>query len=140
MTKVDGKNKGMANGGAKKPRGADYLKLVEWSDEDACFIGSAPPIITDACHGDEPAEVYRELCVIVEEWLDIMEADGVPVPAPNLQKRYSGKFNLRTGRELHKALEIRATQQGESLNTFCVNSLKAAVERGSESRRGRNGK
>ena len=119
----------MANAGTKKPREADYLKLVEWSEEDACFVGSAPPIITAACHGDDPVEVYRELCVIVKEWLDIMQADGCPLPAPTLRRQYSGKFNLRTGKELHKALEIRATQQGESLNAFCVKSLKAAVER-----------
>ena len=28
-----------------KAKAARYTKLVEWSDEDGCFIGSAPPII-----------------------------------------------------------------------------------------------
>ena len=64
-----------------KPPGADYLKLVEWREEDGCFVGSAPPLITEACHGDDPADVYRELCVIIEEWLDITERDGRRIPA-----------------------------------------------------------
>jgi predicted RNase H-like HicB family nuclease len=29
-----------------------YLKVVEWSDEDACYIGSAPPLLGQCCHGD----------------------------------------------------------------------------------------
>ena len=112
---------------AKKPRSADYLKIVEWSDEDGCFVGSAPPIIGPACHGPDEVQVYGELCVIVDEWLDIMKRDGAPVPEPTLQKGFSGKFNLRTGPDLHKALEIRATQAGESLNSYCVKRLSEAV-------------
>lgn len=54
----------------------DYVKLVEWSDEDGCFVGSAPPLIGPCCHGDDEAEVYRELCQIVEEWIQIYQEDG----------------------------------------------------------------
>ncbi len=44
-----------------------YIKLVEWSDEDQCFIGQCPGIIGPCCHGDDEAQVYAELCQIVEE-------------------------------------------------------------------------
>jgi predicted HicB family RNase H-like nuclease len=112
---------------ARSRRAADYLKIVEWSAEDGCFVGSAPPIIGPACHGVDEVAVYEELCGIVEEWLEIIARDGVPIPAPILGKRYSGKFNLRIGSELHKALEIRATQAGDSLNAYCVKKLTDAV-------------
>ena len=121
------KNKAEGRAGVKKPRSADYLKIVEWSEEDGCFVGSAPPIIGSACHGQDEAEVYRDLCVILEEWLAIMERDGVPVPPPTLQKEYSGKFNLRAGPALHRALAIRAFQDGDGLNDYCVKKLAAAV-------------
>ena len=121
------KSKDVANTRANKPRGADYLKVVEWSEEDGCFVGSAPPIIGPACHGADEIAVYKELCEIVGEWLEIMERDGVPVPPATLQKDYSGKFNLRTGPELHKALEIRATQVGYSLNAYCVRKLQEGL-------------
>ncbi len=29
-----------------------YVKIVEWSPEDACFVGSAPPLVGRCCHGD----------------------------------------------------------------------------------------
>ena len=116
------------NIGATRPRGADYLKLVEWSEEDDCYVGSALPLIGPCCHGSDQVEVYKELCEIVEEWLEIMERDGTPAPPP-LHKAYSGKFNLRTGADLHKMLDIRATQAGESLNAYCVRELTRATQR-----------
>jgi hypothetical protein len=48
-----------------------YVKIVEWSPEDACFVGSAPPLVGRCCHGDREEEVFAELSQIVEEWLAI---------------------------------------------------------------------
>lgn len=31
--------------------GDKYVKLVEWSDEDGCFIGSCPELFSGGCHG-----------------------------------------------------------------------------------------
>lgn len=61
---------------------ARYLKLVEWSDEDQCFVGECPGIIGRCCHGDDESQVYAELCQIVEEWIAILKADGTPLPPP----------------------------------------------------------
>jgi len=55
---------------------ARYIKIVEWSDEDQCFIGQCPGIVGPCCHGDNEAEVYAELCQIVDEWLDILNGRG----------------------------------------------------------------
>jgi hypothetical protein len=30
---------------------ARYVKLVEWSDEDQCYVGSAPGLLLGGCHG-----------------------------------------------------------------------------------------
>ena len=49
---------------------AKYIKIVEWSDEDECFIGYCPGIIGPCCHGDDEVEVYRQLCEIVDEVLE----------------------------------------------------------------------
>lgn len=58
---------------------AGYVKLVEWSDEDQCFVGSCPSVIGPCCHGADEAGVYRELRQIVDEWLEIIHReDGAP--------------------------------------------------------------
>ena len=46
---------------------ARYTKIVEWSDEDQCYVGSAPGLIFGGCHGPDEKEVFAELCEIVEE-------------------------------------------------------------------------
>ena len=61
---------------------ARYIKIVEWSDEDQCFVGQCPGIVGPCCHGDNEAEVYAELCEIVDEWIDIFKQDGKPLPPP----------------------------------------------------------
>ena len=38
---------------------AKYAKIVEWSDEDQCYIGSAPGLIFGGCHGDDEKEVFN---------------------------------------------------------------------------------
>lgn len=59
---------------------ARYVKIVEWSDEDQCFVGMCPGIVRPCCHGDDETKVYAELCEIVEEWLDTPKQDGKPLP------------------------------------------------------------
>jgi predicted RNase H-like HicB family nuclease len=61
---------------------ARYIKIVEWSDDDQCFVGQCPGLIGPCCHGDDEAKVYAKLCRIVEEWIDLMKKDGKPLPPP----------------------------------------------------------
>jgi predicted RNase H-like HicB family nuclease len=59
---------------------ARYIKIVEWSDEDQCFVGQCPGIVRPCCHGGNEAEVYAELCGIVDEWIETLKRDGKPLP------------------------------------------------------------
>ena len=53
-----------------------YLKVVEWSEEDQCYVGRCPGLMLGGVHGDDEAAVYAELCQAVEEWIRICEQDG----------------------------------------------------------------
>ena len=59
---------------------ARYVKIVEWSDEDQCYVGSAPGLILGGCHGDDERQVFEELCQIVEEAIDLYQQDGKSLP------------------------------------------------------------
>jgi len=104
-----------------------YLKIVEWSDEDDCFVGQAPGLFYGGCHGDDEAKVYRELCKLVDLVLEDFDETGDPLPPATAGKRYSGRFNLRVGEDLHKLLAIRSLKDGDSLNSYCVKALRRAV-------------
>ena len=59
---------------------ARYVKIIEWSDEDQCYIGSAPGLIYGGCHGPDERAVFEELCQIVDEVIKLYRADGKPLP------------------------------------------------------------
>jgi predicted HicB family RNase H-like nuclease len=109
-----------------KAKAARYMKIVEWSEEDGCFVGSAPPLIGPCCHGKDEAKVYAQLCRIVEEWVEILETDGHELPEPLAAKKFSGKFVLRVEPALHRRLAAKALAAGESLNSYCVKTLVKA--------------
>jgi predicted HicB family RNase H-like nuclease len=104
-----------------------YLKVVEWSEEDQCFVGRLPGLAFGGVHGDDEQEVYAELCEVAEEWIRILEEDGTPLPPPTAGRQYSGKFNLRVGKELHERLALESLKADESLNSYCVKLLKDGV-------------
>lgn len=103
-----------------------YLKIVEWSDADKCYIGSAPPIVGRSCHGKTEADVLKQLNVIVEEWVGILLRDGQPLPPPTAGKTYSGKFLVRVPPALHQKAALKAMARGESLNQFVAEALAKA--------------
>jgi hypothetical protein len=95
--------------------------------ENGCFVGSAPPLIGPCCHGPNEAKVYAEFCRIVEEWIELLENGGTPLPETTADRRkYSGKFVLRVEPALHRRLGLKAMAAGESLNSFCAKTLTKA--------------
>lgn len=102
-----------------------YLKIVEWSEEDGCYVGTCPGLMRGGVHGDDESAVYSELCDAVADWIRIYEEDGEPLPDATAGKEYSGKFLLRPGKELHKDLAVHAMRVGESLNAYCINLLQS---------------
>jgi predicted HicB family RNase H-like nuclease len=101
-----------------------YLKVVEWSEDDRCYVGTCPGLMLGGIHGQDEADVYKELCEAVEEWIQIQEEDGDPLPEATAGKEYSGKFVVRVGKDLHRELVLRALREGQSLNSYCVNVLR----------------
>jgi len=63
-------------------KGDRYVKLVEWSPEDNCFIGSCPELFYGGCHGPDAKAAFAQLCDIVEETIQLYEQDGKPLPTP----------------------------------------------------------
>jgi predicted RNase H-like HicB family nuclease len=59
---------------------ARYVKIVEWSEEDQCYVGSSPGLIYGGCHGSNEREVFDELCQIVVEAITIYKEDGRQLP------------------------------------------------------------
>ncbi|HRA88355.1 MAG TPA: type II toxin-antitoxin system HicB family antitoxin [Planctomycetaceae bacterium] len=57
-----------------------YVKIIEWSDEDNCFVGSCPGLFYGGCHGIDERAVFDELCQIVQETIELYQNEGRTLP------------------------------------------------------------
>ena len=57
-----------------------YAKIVQWSEEDQCYVGTAPGLVFGGCHGTDERAVFEELCQIVEEAVMLYVQEGRPLP------------------------------------------------------------
>jgi hypothetical protein len=64
--------------------GDQYHKWVEWSEEDQTYIGMCPDLIT-GIHGDDPVQLYSELCEVVDEVISHFEAERRTLPLPRIR-------------------------------------------------------
>ena len=59
-----------------------YVKVVAWDEQDQCYIGRCPGLMFGGVHGDDETAVYQELCQAIDEWIQLHEAEGRPLPTP----------------------------------------------------------
>jgi predicted RNase H-like HicB family nuclease len=69
-----------------------YVKIVEWSEEDGCFVGSCPGLFYGGCHGPDEMQVFAELRQIVDEVIDLYKRDGKPLPPATSGRDYANRM------------------------------------------------
>jgi predicted RNase H-like HicB family nuclease len=59
-----------------------YLKFVQWSDEDDCYIGYCPDLFPwgGVCHGATEEKTYAQLCALVREEIEDLRQSGKEIP------------------------------------------------------------
>jgi len=71
---------------------ARYVKIVEWSEEDQCYVGSSPGLLCGGCHADDEKQVFDELCQIVEETITLYRKDNKALPPPTSGRDFSNRM------------------------------------------------
>ncbi len=66
-----------------------YVKIIEWSEKDQCYVGSCPGLLYGGCHGNVENEVFEELCRVVDEAVELYKKDAKPLPPPTSGKDYA---------------------------------------------------
>jgi predicted RNase H-like HicB family nuclease len=64
-----------------------YLKIVEWSDEDQCYVGKCPALFFGGVHGSDEADVYKRLVDAVVDVLEGKIEKGEPLRTPTAGKK-----------------------------------------------------
>lgn len=97
-------------------------------DEGAWFV-SIPDLPGCISQGATPGDAIEMIRDAQRLWLQVALEDGRPIPEPNtaLSHSYSGKFNVRVPKDLHRDLVRAAEAQGVSLNLFVATALSRAL-------------
>lgn len=99
--------------------------LVEFPDLPGCMSD-----------GETVEEAIRNGEEAVRDWIAAMKEAGRPIPAPSHSDRYSGKWQMRVPKSLHRRLAGRARDEGVSLNTLAVTLMAEGLgERSTAKRR-----
>lgn len=71
---------------------ARYVKIVGWSDEDGCYVGSAPGLVMAGCHGADEMTVLAELREIVEDAIALYRRDAKPLPPATAGRDFANRL------------------------------------------------
>lgn len=103
-----------------------YLKLqyairLKKNSDGSYFaeIEELPGCMTEA---DSEKEVLEMIEDAKKAWIEIALKRKLPIPEPTSEE-YSGKFNVRLPKYLHRQLAYKAKQENVSLNTLITSTL-----------------
>ena len=107
-------------------------KIEITPEEDGTGFNAAIPDL-EGCmaFGETIEEAYEMIVEIKQAWLEIALERGWRIPEPPLEefKEYSGRFNVRLPRYLHREISEMAEREGTSLNQLVVAFLSEGAER-----------
>jgi predicted RNase H-like HicB family nuclease len=118
---------------------ADRYEIDIVPNEHGGYYARIPDFPTIFTGGPSPDEAMRNALAAIDLMLEEYQDRGLPVPEP--LESFSGQFNVRLPRSLHRELVHRAERQGVSLNAMVSFLLAQAVglERGKAKQPGPTG-
>lgn len=87
-------------------------------------IEELPGCITE---GDTEEEVLKMIEDAKKRWLEVALGRKLNIPEP-VSDEFSGKFNVRVPKFLHRKLAYKAKEEKVSLNTLITTTLASAIK------------
>ena len=103
-----------------------YTYQVSWSEEDQEYVATVAEFPSLSWLDADRQQAEQSFLDLVAEVVEDIEASGEVAPTPLGNRRYSGKFNVRTSPSLHRRLSIEAISEGISLNALVNQKLASA--------------
>ncbi len=100
-----------------------YYGSIEASVEDRCLYGKLEfidPLVN--YEGDTVQALEAAFHDAVNDYIETCQAKGIEP-----QKPYRGTFNVRVGRDLHRAAAVAARQRGLNLNELVKRALEHEI-------------
>jgi len=107
----------------KKHDRFDGYTVNVFLDDDGDYLAHFVEMPNISAFGESPEEALSELAIAWEGVKESYRKHDEPVPVAPARKEYSGQFNVRIDRRLHRALAIEAAKAGVSLNAIVSQKL-----------------
>lgn len=104
-----------------------YAYRVAWSAEDCAFVATVAELPSLSVVADDVEEAVHELRQLVDDVVKDMVSEGEEVPEPLSTREYSGKFQVRISRDLHRKLALEAAEQHVSMNRLVNDRLASTA-------------
>lgn len=100
-----------------------YDYRVQWSVEDQEFVGLVTEFPSLSWLSADQVEALEGIRALVRSVVDDLAASGEPIPVPLSERRFSGRFLVRTDPRTHARLSAEAATLGVSLNSLVNQKL-----------------
>lgn len=104
-----------------------YSYRVSWWEEDEAFVGTVAELPSLSVVEDDFDDAFHGIRRLAADIVQDMVSQGEVVPEPLSTRTYSGKFQVRVSRELHRRLAIEAAERHVSMNRLVNDRLASAV-------------
>jgi antitoxin HicB len=98
-------------------------------DEGGGYLVSFPDFNECIADGETIEEAIAEGYEALNAVIATLEEQNLPVPEPGSFGAFSGKFVQRLPKSVHARLQIRARQEGVSLNTLATTYIVEGLSR-----------
>lgn len=109
----------------ERPDVSHYAHRVMWSSDDDEYVATCTEFPSLSWLAGSQADALRGLDELIAAVIDDLAANDEPIPEPIADRRYSGRFNVRVGEQLHRELVLEAAEAGLSLNQYVIRRLSA---------------
>lgn len=102
------------------------IEIVEDKKEGGYAL-HCPELNGCITYADTIEEGLKMLEDAKRNWFMACLEDNIPIPEPSNLEDYSGQFKLRMPKSLHKLLAQRSSEEGISMNQYCVYLLSKGI-------------
>jgi len=100
-----------------------YTYRITWSKEDQEFVGLCAEFPSLSWLDESPQAALAGIIDLVSSCIDDLRETGEKIPKPISNRKYSGKFMVRVPTDTHRALAIKAAENGTSINRIVSEKL-----------------
>jgi predicted HicB family RNase H-like nuclease len=100
-----------------------YTYRITWSEDDGEFVGLCVEFPSLSWLAKSPEAALKGIRRAVEKAGQDMATNGESPPTPISGRSFSGKFVVRIPPEVHRALAVKAAEEGISLNRLVSSKL-----------------